>query len=370
MMKLNFFLSPDAGTTSATGSVIHFTDLSKGGSDSQKVNKFVPTDEASIVVAMQEFPSGINDFSNYSFIGGVPHNDAPRALREPDAIRFIVLHETSGSDSGTGFNPPFTAHFVVLGDGSIQQFNDLSEIEWHESHFNNTGLGIEFVNLDWEVGGGVKKDSAKSQQLKENDDYLWAYWGDGYNIYKIPPVDRMERLVLLVNRLLQNNEDGFIQISPTWLQLVSYNEVKDFWDFSEENVPDTDEEKDAKNFFIFSNGISYISPSQFQSGILSHNSVSNLLQVNENGKTKTVVDENAHSDGSFLALYTWLRIAISCSQDDAYTKTKELLRNHMLRAITNQTFEGYVFDKSINNWKPYSAAQKRHIHLVDVSGII
>jgi hypothetical protein len=369
-MKINFLRAPDPDTTSAGSSTIHFNDLTKGGTDSVKVNKFVPADEGSIVVSMQEFPSGIDNFSNYSFINGVPHNDTPKTLREPDAIKFIVLHETSGSDNGTGFVSPYTAHFVILGDGHIQQFNDLAEIEWHESKFNNAGIGIEFVNLDWEAGSGIKKDSAKSQQLKENDDYLWAYWGDGYNIYKIPPVERAERLVILLNRLLQVTEDGFINISPTWLQLISYNDVKDIWDFNEENIPAGDEEKDTKRFFIFSNAISYITPSQFSSGILSHNSVSNLVEVNISGQTKTVIDENAHSDGSFQALYTWLRIAVSCSQDDAYAKAKELLRNNMFRAVTNSSFEGYVYDKSISNWKPYSLAQKRNIHLVDVKDIL
>jgi hypothetical protein len=368
-MKINFLRDPGPGTDTAGSPAVHFRDLTKGGSSSLKVNKFVPADEGSIVVSMQEFASGIDNFSNYSFIGGVPHNDTPKALRNFDMVKFIVLHETSGSDNGTGFNPPYTAQFVVLGDGRIQQFNDIAEIEWHESKFNNDGIGIEFVNLDWEAGSGIKKDSAKSLQLKENDNYLWAYWGDGYNIYKIPPVERLERLVLLLNRLLQNTEEGFIDVSPSWLQLVSYNDVKDIWDFDDQHIPATEDDKNAKRFFIFSNGISFISPSQSGPGILSHNSVSNLVEVTAGGQTKTVVDENAHSDGSFLSLYTWLRIALSCPQDSAYSKTKELLRNNMFRAVTAQSFEGYVLDKSTNAWKAYSAAQKRNIHLVDVSGL-
>ncbi len=354
--------SPDADTATAAA----FTDLSKGGTDSVKVNKFVPTGEANIVIAMQEFASGIDNFSNYSYIGGVPHNDNPRTLREASSIKFIVLHETSGSDSGTGFQLPFTAHFVVLGDGGIQQFNDLSEIEAHEAKFNNAGIGIEFVNQDWDAGSGLAKDSAAAQKLKDNDDYLWAYWGDGYNIYKIPPADRMERLVLLVNRLLRQDEDGFIAVDPGWLQLVSYNDVKDVYTFSDEQIPSN---QDGKNFFIYSNGIAYITPAQFSSGIVSHNGVSNLTSIDLGNGPQTVVDENAHSDGSFQSLYTWLRISKALSQDDAYAKAKELLRNNMLTVRTSQSYEGYTKDKKTNVWNLYSASQKRNIHLIDVSGV-
>jgi len=367
-MKISFFRSP--GTETGGNTAVHFRDMTSGGSASLNVNKFVPADEGSVVVSMQEYPSGIDNFSNYSFIGGVPHNDKPKALRNSDTIRFIVLHETSGSDSGTGFNPPFTAHFVVLGDGGIQQFNDLAEIEWHEAQFNNEAVGIEFVNADWEAGSGVKKDSARSLQLKSNDDYLWAYWGDGYNIYKIPPVQRLERLVLLVNRLLRRDEEGFIAVDQEWLQLVSYNDVKDIWSFADENIPATDEEKAIKRFFIFSNAISFIDPSQFSSGILSHNSVSNLVEVKSGTASKMVIDENAHSDGSFLSLYTWLRISLALSAEEAYTKAKELLRNNMFRAVTAHAFEGYVREKNTGNWKPFSAARKRNIHLLDLTGIV
>ncbi len=353
-----------AAAAEAAASATAFSDLRSGGTDSVKVNKFVPTDESSIVVAMNEFASGIDNFSNYSYIGGVPHNDTPKSLREPSAIKFIVLHETSGSETGTGFVPPYTAHFVVLGDGRIQQFNDLSEIEWHESKFNNAGIGIEFVNQDWAPGSGIKKDSDASQKLKNDDNYLWAYWGDGYNIFKIPPADRMERLNTLVTRLLRQDESGFIAVDTSWGQLVSYNDVKDVFTFQDSQVPS---DPDAKSFFIFSNGIGYITPQKLGSGIVSHNSVSNLVDIG-NG-SKTVLDVNAHSDGSFQSLYTWLRIGKSMAQDDAFAKTKELLRNNMLTVKTSQAYEGYRYDKDAKAWVSYSPAQRWNIHIVDVSGV-
>ena len=95
-------------------------------SQSQVINQFNPTTEETIVVNMQEFPSNINNFINYSVGFNVPHNSVPKQIRQARDIKFIVLHETS-ADTGGGFRAPNTAHFVVLRDGTIHQFNDLSE---------------------------------------------------------------------------------------------------------------------------------------------------------------------------------------------------------------------------------------------------
>ncbi len=45
----------------------------------------------------------------------------------------------------------------------------------------------------------------------------------------------------------------------------------------------------------------------YESGILSHKSISNLVEVkkdNSSNEFKSVVDENAHTDGSFQSLYS------------------------------------------------------------------
>jgi hypothetical protein len=174
----------------------------------------------------------------------------------------------------------------------------------------------------------------------------------------------------LVKRLVYQGETGFINVSADWLQWVSYDDVKDFWDFDESDIPATDEDKDSRNYFIFSNAIDFIVPDNFTSGICSHNSVSSLIQVKAaDGSSKTVLDEDAHTDGSFQALYTWLRIDRGLQPDDAYAKAKELLRNNMIKAVTKNAYEGYHWDKASNSRQPYSASQRRNIHLVNVTGI-
>jgi hypothetical protein len=94
---------------------------------SANINRFIPQSSDTIVVNMQEFPSGITNFKNWSTNAAL-HNTNAKTVRKSSAIRFILLHETSGGDGGSGFDPPYTSHFVVATD-EIRQFNDLCEIE-------------------------------------------------------------------------------------------------------------------------------------------------------------------------------------------------------------------------------------------------
>lgn len=84
----------------------------------------------------------------------------------------------------------------------------------------------------------------------------------------------------------------FPSIDDTWLQLVSYAEVKDIWTFKAADIP-PEAERTEKNLFVMTTGYEYLEPSYLtdKSGIISHNAFY----------------EN-HSDGSFLTLYTWLRL--------------------------------------------------------------
>lgn len=330
-------------------------------SQSQVINQFNPTTEETIVVNMQEFPSNINNFINYSVGFNVPHNSVPKQIRQARDIKFIVLHETS-ADTGGGFRAPNTAHFVVLRDGTIHQFNDLSEIEWHAGIFNDTGIGIEFVNRDWEDGRGIKKNTVP-QNLSEDKGYLWAFWGDGYNIYKLPSIDQLERLVELLNRLLNKDEENFPFLEPIWLQYVSYNNFEDIWELTEELIPDTDNKKEALQFFVYSNAYSYMVPGGFDhlgSGILSHNSISNI-------KADGFTDEDAHTDGSFQALYSMLRINFDYTKEDAFEKAKDLFKNHKITASTKNNLKWLEQDPVTKQL--VTKTGKRKVHLLDLSNI-
>jgi hypothetical protein len=223
--------------------------------------------------------------------------------------------------------------------------------------FNDTAIGIEFKNPDW-----VRTKAAGS-------DYIDANWNGDYPSYTVPSTDKLENLILLLQRLLSKNEAGFPSIDPTWLQIVSYNDVSNIWDFKVSDIP-TDDKKSLKKFFIYSSGIDYMRPDNFDvsvKGILSHNSVSNLITVNN----KTVIDEDLHTDGSFQALYSWLRIMQSVEMNDAYSNAKDLVTNNMVKVTTNQQYEGYHhFPKGSSTYVPYSGLSKRSVFLLDIEKML
>ncbi len=153
----------------------------------------------------------------------------------------------------------------------------------------------------------------------------------------------------------------------TLLQLVSYNDVSSIWDFESADTP-ADDKKDLKKFFLYSCGTGYMRPGTFGgsvTGILSHNSVSNVSSVGG----KDVIDEDSHTDGSFQALYTWLRIMQSYDVNDAYTNARDLVTNHVVKATTVQEFEGYHHTKA-GNFEPYSALARRHVFLIDIETML
>jgi hypothetical protein len=326
----------------------------------QALNQFNPSTETTVVCNAQEFESRIDGYVNFAIGFDVPHNSRPVPTREPSSIKFIVLHETS-SDSGGGFQPPFTAHFVVKKTGAINQFNDLCEAQQHAGIFNTAAVGIEFVNRDWEDGRGVRRDRVPDR-LAEEHGYVWTFWGDGYNIYKLPESTQLEKLVDLLRRLLNQGDGGLPFIEPIWLQHVSYNDCSTLWDLPEDAVPSTDEEKASPRFFVFSNAYSFMLPNAFDhlgSGILSHNSISN---IQSNGLT----DENAHTDGSFEALYSMLRINFDYEPDAALEKAASLMRSRLVRATTKQPLRWLEKNEA---GEMVERSGKRTVYLLDVSDI-
>ena len=338
--------------------VVSAVDAGNGNAlkTSSSINRFVPVNVDTIVVNTQEFSSGISNFKNWSNNASL-HNTNAKTVREASDIKFIVLHETSGGDGGSGFDAVrgTTSHFVVASD-EVRQFNDLSEIEWHVTIFNDTAIGIEFKNPDW-----VRTKVAGS-------DYIDAKWSGDYPSYTVPSTDKLENLILLLERLVSKNEAGFPSIDPTWLQIVSFNDVSNIWDFKDTDIP-TDDKKSLKKFFIYSSGIDYMRPDNFDTsvkGILSHNSVSNLITVNN----KTVIDEDLHTDGSFQALYSWLRIMQSIEMNDAYSNAKDLVENKMVKVSTTQQYEGYNIPKGSSVHTLYSQLSKRSVFLLDIEKML
>jgi hypothetical protein len=322
---------------------------------SAAMNGYVPRNRDTVVVDMQEFASGIANFENWSTNAAL-HNRAAKPARAASAIAFIVLHETSGSDAGTGFDPPFTSHFVV-GTNALRQFNDLCEAEWHAGIFNDRGIGIEFKNQDWVT---VKAPG---------HEYIDAHWSGDYPSYTLPSTDTLENLVLLLQRLLSKSEGGFPAVDPTWLQLVSYNEISSVWELDNADVP-PDDKKGLKKFFVYGSGTGYLAPGTLDAsvtGILSHNSVSNVATLPGG---QEVIDEDSHTDGSFQALYTWLRIMQSNEMNDAYTNARDLVTNHVVKVLTIQSYQGYNRPNANGPFVLYSEAARRHVFLIDVESML
>jgi hypothetical protein len=83
-----------------------------------------------------------------------------------------------------------------------------------------------------------------------------------------------------------------------------------------------------------------------------------------------VIDEDAHTDGSFQALYSWLRIMQSVEMNDAYTNAKNLVTNNMVKVTTSQSYEGYNKPKGSSVYVPYSALAKRSVFLIDIETML
>ncbi|MGI4870858.1 MAG: papain-like cysteine protease family protein [Janthinobacterium lividum] len=390
--------------------IVHFADTlasvapSEGaGIDPvvQALNSYVPTATDSIVLNKTEFKP-VTGVANWA-TPGANHNTSltGKTKRTSGQVIHLVLHETA-ADTGNGYSLPYTAHMAVRADASVLQFNDLLEIEYHANNFNNSSIGIEFVNRGWlaspktrykdSVDGTTKNCPARNditacngceecdsrnplysyeheaipakaasltveqqENFKEANGYLWCFWGFGFGIYRLPQsTAQLEKEVELVKWLTVDlraavnawtDGGGWLSGRPelpalaawlslpgvptvnqptlaiplienTWLQLVSYNDVQAQWSFKAADIP-ADADKGTKQFFCFTTAHDYLTPARMAttSGILSHNSF-----------------YAGHSDGSFLALYTWLRLAKNKNAAKSFALAKDLMKNKYLVA--------------------------------------
>ncbi len=212
---------------------------------------------------------------------------------------------------------------------------------------------------------------------KENE-YVWAFWGEGYNIYEVPrSEDQLEKEVLLVwwlttqlkEQLLTDNSrvvewltvfnsafddvhpDVAPRIDQTWLQLVSRSEVENVWNFAKAGRPPRHKQLSEKEqkaltpeakakrekeesqrkeeadksvppagdsnpiLFVMTHGYDYLEMKNVKgkSGIICHDAFGH------------------HNDGAFLALYTWLRLAMDKPMGAAKSIAMHLMKHHWFR---------------------------------------
>ena len=111
---------------------------------------------------------------------------------------------------------------------------------------------------------------------------------------------------LQISEVKHNRHDNGTRSAPQLIHLVLHETA------SPVNVPALSEQGN-KNLFVFTTGWDYLEPANIRgrSGILSHNTA-----------------YSNHSDGSFLALYTWLRIEKGFDSTKSYRLTKSLMESH------------------------------------------
>ncbi|KTD15666.1 Papain-like cysteine protease AvrRpt2 [Legionella gratiana] len=344
--------------------VVHFLDIIANpteGNDPtpadivKNLNEYNPASSDTLVINTIEFNTGISGIKNYKdwqTDNTVVHNRRKNAYRDPFGIIQLVLHETAG-ETGDGFDGSAneTSHMSVKRDATVLQFNDLVEFENHGSGMNTTSIGIEFVNRGWlssttdDGGEGIpSKESsmtaAQKETYKEANGYLWLFWGYGFNIYRVPPsMDQLEKEVEVVKWLTMDLPtilqgisgisiyNLFPSIDDTWLQLISYDEVKDIWTFKDADIP-PEAERTEKNLFVMTTGYEYLTPTEVRSksGIISHNAF-----------------YDNHSDGSFLTLYTWLRLKKGKNKTEAFDISKKLMKNHSIRVSLTSNTDKKIF---------------------------
>jgi hypothetical protein len=268
-------------------------------------NCWVHTPSASdtLVIARAEHGAPVSDLTNWADDTIFHEERRATICRQEENINAVVLHETGGwgfddpsSAPRTWRNGPhishwthrsaIAAHFVVHSDGSIAQHYDVVQRLGHAGPRNEISVGIEFVNP---VFGYVRQPNNHPHESPEwkyrmrvvnyaGEDYRVArggrhfdtvlWWGRGRQDedwrYVVPSVDALEALNDLLGRLMFH-----FDVPKDWLSL-SHGE-------------------DDHLFLMWHWDDWYGDEGSDRAGVYSHFNI------------------GGHTDGSFQALYTWLR---------------------------------------------------------------
>jgi hypothetical protein len=172
----------------------------------------------------------------------------------------VLKPKTASNPNGQGLG----VHFIVDADGIIYQHGDLAtDFLWHANEHNLKSVGIETVNPYY---------PKYVSKLSPWTDFIDAPWADGGK-YCVPTASQAEAVCSLINWLTSENSN--LNIEQNWIG-VSDNRI----------------------------AMGKISATE-SSGIYAHHYFD-------------------HSDGCWLALYTWLRLKANLSVDDARMRAIKL----------------------------------------------
>jgi N-acetyl-anhydromuramyl-L-alanine amidase AmpD len=148
-------------------------------------------DGARFVIPARRFDDGspfstITQGLGYSGAEWIPaySGNYAAANRGLSDVKYIVIHDTEGSYSGTisWFKNPdanVSAHYVVRSaDGHIAQMVDEKNVAWHDACFNTNSVGIEHE------GYASKPAQWYTEAMYAESAKLTAYLADKYNIKK------------------------------------------------------------------------------------------------------------------------------------------------------------------------------------------
>lgn len=337
--------------------------------------KFVPSSANSLIINTQEL-NAIAELVNWT--GKVDKKKVPHRVfsshklnqkQPPGNMKLLAIHE-SGYNYGDAFDEGSvnSSHMAVLMNGQPIQFNDLNQVLSHVGSFNKTSIGIEFVNSSWIKGAPRYACDLVNNNINtynNQDEYLHCFWGQGFNIYKIPNrIEQLESLVRLIRfftieipavinsykskkvlgrtfaisklanwysiapeAVTDQHVQNLCPIERNWLQLISYKDIPASWqllDKSGENLP-TGKEQTDRNLFVMSKAYNLFEPALKFNGTR----VRDLKGVFAHGAFKT--GPTIHNDGCFLTLYAWLRIEKGYNEKDALHIGKVLMTKFYTR---------------------------------------
>jgi hypothetical protein len=149
-------------------------------------------DEGRTVTIAARFDDRVPNYTSVTQAAGYPgaewiaanagnYGNANRGVGD---IKYIVIHDTEGSYTGTisWFKNPasnVSAHYLVRSsDGHIAQMVDEADVAWHDACFNTNSIGIEHE------GYANKPEQWFTEAMYAESAKLTAYLADKYNIAK------------------------------------------------------------------------------------------------------------------------------------------------------------------------------------------
>ena len=284
---------------------------------------FVPDHTDTLVVNQQEFatPEGLI-VTNWA-AADVAHKDragtgARPACRAAEDVTELIVHETASTRVNRGGTGRPNVHLVLHRDGTFTQHADLVHDLNHGNHHNRTSFGFETVNPVLPRIAGAPRNGLPANQVSwpTIQNTIWT-GQDNFD-----PDRRRERDPATGNMVVVNG--------PLPRQI---------WNQDRNYVRPTDEQLEAATQLII-----WATDDTVGHGMDIPQDWQGLRRSDElmlMGRDDALYAARSpglyahgylhHSDGWFLVLYAWLRIAHGLNQTQALEDALDIAENHVIR---------------------------------------